>query len=98
MPCLTNIWKYNNKTTNTNIRDVNALVFPVVILEKPSLLGMRKGKRRRGGPAARWMDDIKTVTKLSLKDLREATRDREKWRMKIMIIKPADRRRLDGIR
>ena len=39
----------------------------------------------------------KTVTKLSLKDLLEVTRDREKWRTKIMTITKR-RRRLDGTR
>ena len=42
-------------------------------------------------------DDIKTVTKLPLKDLRETTRDREKWRMKIITITKC-RRRIDGTR
>eukprot|EP00795_Rhopilema_esculentum_P001585 gene1585-16038_t len=66
-------------------------------VEKPTMLGMCEGKRRRGRPAARWMDDIKMVIKLLLTDLWEATKNRDKRKTKIMTITKS-RRRLDGTR
>eukprot|EP00795_Rhopilema_esculentum_P006234 gene6234-biopygen7885 len=66
-------------------------------LEKSLMLGMWEGKRKKGRPVARWMDDIKTATKLLLKDLWEVTKDRDKWRAKVMTITKS-RRRLDRTR
>ena len=49
-------------------------------LEKYIMLGISAGARKKGKPRMRWMDDIKSVTGLSLNDLNELVKDREKWR------------------
>ena len=49
-------------------------------LEKDIMLGITGGARKKGKLRMRWMDDIKSVTGLSLNDLNELVKDREKWR------------------
>uniref|UniRef100_A0A803TRD7 Reverse transcriptase domain-containing protein n=1 Tax=Anolis carolinensis TaxID=28377 RepID=A0A803TRD7_ANOCA len=49
-------------------------------LEKIVMLGKMEGKRKRGRPRARWMDGIREMTGLTLKELGEATADRDLWR------------------
>uniref|UniRef100_A0A803SNW1 ribonuclease H n=1 Tax=Anolis carolinensis TaxID=28377 RepID=A0A803SNW1_ANOCA len=48
-------------------------------LEKIMMLGKTEGKRKRGRPRARWMDGIREVTGLTLKELGAATADRKLW-------------------
>jgi hypothetical protein len=66
-------------------------------LEKNIMLGMGEGKRSRGRPKMRWMDEILEVTGLSLPKLLEATRNRLAWRSKVMEI-TRGRIRPDGTR
>jgi hypothetical protein len=49
-------------------------------LEKEMMLGCGEGKRGRGRPRMRWMDEIHERTAMSLAELREAVRDRGEWR------------------
>lgn len=49
-------------------------------LEKPVMLGIVSGTRRRGRPRTRWLDTIKTDTKMNIQQLKEAVLDREEWR------------------
>ena len=49
-------------------------------LEKEMMLGCGEGKRGRGRPRMRWMDEIHERTAMSLGELREAVRDRGEWR------------------
>ena len=63
-------------------------------LEKSMILGMGGGPRKRGGPRARWVDDIKAVTNCTLTELCGLTRDRDAWRkMVIGITKSASTER-----
>ena len=66
-------------------------------LEKSIMLGMGGGTRKRGRPRARWLDDIKAVTKCTLNELCGSARDRDAWRKMIMAI-IRSRTRLDGTR
>ena len=50
------------------------------ILEKSIMLGMGGGTRKR----ARWLDDIKAVTKCTLAELCGSARDRDAWRKMII--------------
>jgi len=44
------------------------------------MLGMGCGSRSRGHPRRRWLDEVVEVTGLSLQHLKEAARDRNRWR------------------
>ena len=66
-------------------------------LEKSIMMGMGGGTRKRGRQRARWLDDIKAVTKCILAELCGSARDRDAWRKMIMTI-TRSRTRLDGTR
>ena len=48
-------------------------------LEKYIMLGITSGARKKGKPRMRWLDGIKSVTGLSVNDLKLLVKDRKKW-------------------
>jgi hypothetical protein len=49
-------------------------------LERDIMLGQVEGHRKQGKPRMQWLDSIKEATGLRLEDVREAVKERKKWR------------------
>ena len=49
-------------------------------LEKAIMLDMGEGKRKKGRPRMRWLDEAQELTGLGLGHLKEEVRQRESWR------------------
>ena len=54
------------------------------------MLGEIGGRRRRGRPRMRWLDDITDLMDVSLSELREMVVDREVWRAAIHGVAKSD--------
>ena len=50
-------------------------------LEKDIMLGITAGAKKKGKPRMRWMDDIKSVTGLSVNNLNQLVKKRKKRKL-----------------
>ena len=50
------------------------------------MMACGEGRRKRGRPRKKWMDEIHERTGMNLAKLREATMERRQWRRYIMMI------------
>lgn len=66
-------------------------------LEKDIMIGYTEGKRKRGRPRARWLDDVESSTARNLNNLIAAAQDRVGWRALVKSV-TRSRTRLDGSR
>jgi len=60
------------------------------------MLACGEGRRRRGRPRRRWMDEIHEVTGMKLAELRDVTKERKQWRRLAMTVPRVPR--TDGTR
>jgi len=60
------------------------------------MLANGDGRRRRGRPRRKWMDEIHEVTGMKLAELRDVTTDRKQWRR--MVKTAARTQRVDSTR
>jgi hypothetical protein len=65
-------------------------------MEKEMMLACGEGRRGRGRPRKRWMEEIHETMMMNIPELREATRDRNTWRRLTMTV--ARIQRIDGTR
>src|SRR6218665_2192033 len=65
-------------------------------VEKRMMLAYGDGRRRRGRPRRKWMDEIHEVTGMKLAELRDVTAKRKHWRRMVKTV--ARTRRVDSTR
>ena len=55
------------------------------------MLAHGDGRRRRGRPRRKWMDEIHEVTGMKLAELRDVTTERKQWRRQVKTVARAQR-------
>ena len=55
-------------------------------LEKEMMLACGEGRSKQGRTRKKWMDEIHETTGMNLAELRDATAEREKWRILIRTV------------
>jgi len=60
-------------------------------LEKGMMLAHGDGRRRRGRPKRKWMDEIHEVTGMKLAQLRDVMTGRKQWRRLVKTVASAQR-------
>ena len=60
-------------------------------LEKGMMMAHGDGRRRRGRPGRKWMDEMHEVTGMKLAELRDVTTERKQWRRLVKTVARAQR-------
>ena len=92
---LSSDWNRRRNTT-TNSAKKKARILWTDGLEKRMMLAHEDGRRRRGRPSRKWMDEIHEVTGMKLAELRDVTAERKHWRRMVKTV--ARTRRVDSTR
>src|SRR6218665_2217303 len=61
-------------------------------LEKGMMLAHGDGRRRRGQPRRKWIDEIHEVTGMKLAELKDVTTERKQWRRLVKTVARAQSR------
>ena len=57
-----------------------------VVMEKDMMLACGEGRREKGRPRKKWMEEIHTMSGMNLMELRDAVENRDVWRKLTMSI------------
>ena len=64
-------------------------------MEQNIMLGKIEGRRKKGRPRTRWMDNVQEIIGMSVRQLKDSSKKREMWRRQVIEVTKS-RTRLDG--
>ena len=90
-------WTLESRVTQAALRYFGHVVREEREMENNVMLGEMSGKRRRGRPKTRWLDNVNNIKGPSINSMRWDARDRSKWRSATAVV-ARGRTRLDVTR
>ena len=90
-------WTLESRVAQAALRYFGHVVREERGMENDVMLGEMSGKRRRGRPRTRWLDNVNNIKGPSINSMRWDARERAKWRSATAVV-ARGRTRLDGIR
>ena len=90
-------WTLESRVAQAALRYFGHVVREERRMENDVMLGEMSGKRRRGRPRTRWLDNVNNMKGPSVNSMRWDARDRDKWRSANAVVSRG-RTLLDGTR
>ena len=90
-------WTLESRVADAALRYFGHVVREERGMENDVMLGEMSGKRRRGRPITRWLDNVNNIKGPSINIMRWDARDRDKWRSASAVV-ARGRTQLDGTR